>query len=121
MAMTMGFVSSPFHRIFRKKRRESLPSSFTLCAAQGGAPKRFTRRELGKLFQAAAAFSAVLLNKPQEAEAMSGLKIFPLAEPLGNTYYLMRAAESISDARGIAKSNPAEMVRSTQRPLQNRK
>lgn len=44
------------------------------------------------------------------ANAVSGLKLFPLTEQLGNNYYLMRAGESKSDARGEAKSNPIDMM-----------
>lgn len=41
---------------------------------------------------------------------MPGLQLFPLSEPLANSYYLMRAGESVSDAKGIAKSNPVEKL-----------
>lgn len=89
-------------------RHELLPAR-TVCSAANESPRKYSRRDLGRLIQAAA-LSAAVLGDVKRADAMSGLKIFPLTEPLGNSYYLMRAAESVSDARGVAKSNPAEML-----------
>ena len=47
---------------------------------------------------------------PRRADATSGLHIFPLQEPLENTYYLMRAAETNSDANHIINSNPVNKL-----------
>lgn len=64
----------------------------------------FSRRTFGKL-AAAVAVSALL---PKPAEGITGLQAFPLFTPLTNTYYFMRAGESVSLAKGEIRTNPVE-------------
>ncbi|KAF6000652.1 hypothetical protein F1559_000619 [Cyanidiococcus yangmingshanensis] len=40
--------------------------------------------------------------------ALNGLVDLPLTHPLQNTYFLVRAGESIADARGTVESNPVD-------------
>lgn len=55
--------------------------------------------------------AAVLSQQlPFPSKASSGLHLFPLQEPLTNTYYLMRACETVSDALGICNSNPVNKL-----------
>jgi len=42
------------------------------------------------------------------ALAVNGLVDHPLTQPLRNKYYLVRAGESIADARGMVESNPVD-------------
>lgn len=46
----------------------------------------------------------------RRAQAVNGLHIFPLREPLVNTYYLMRACETQTDAKHITASNPVDKL-----------
>lgn len=82
----------------------------TMCSTRSEPGARFSRRQFGELLSAAAV-AAVLVGEPPAAHAVSGLKIFPLEEPLTNSYVFMRAAESISDARGVVNSNPVDKLR----------
>ncbi|KAK4537892.1 hypothetical protein CDCA_CDCA14G3917 [Cyanidium caldarium] len=45
---------------------------------------------------------------PPAARAMSGLVDFPLHQPLSNVYYLVRAGESLDEARGVIETNPVK-------------
>lgn len=65
-------------------------------------PPQPTPRPLARL--AAAAASLALLASPPPADA--SLLSFP-ASRLNNTYYLVRAGESVADAAGRARSSPA--------------
>lgn len=103
----MAFISKSAPGVLNRTRKK--PAICTVRARVSDNGTRFSRREFSYLLQAAAA-SAAFLNGPKRAVAISGLKMFPLTEPLTNSYYMMRAAESVSDAKGIAKSNPIEMV-----------
>lgn len=104
----MAFVNKSPALVLKRARNERSICNIRASASENG--NRFSRREFAYLLQAAAA-SAAFLRAPKAAQAMSGLKIFPLSEPLTNIYYLMRAAECIADAQGVARSNPIEMVR----------
>lgn len=44
------------------------------------------------------------------AHATNGLRIFPLTEPLGNSYYFMRACETVSDKLNVINSNPVNKL-----------
>lgn len=105
-----AFATGGFARASRRARPRVLCNSVVTCALQDDAPlARMSRRQFHAL-GTSAALSAVFFSHIDEANAISGLKIFPLREQLTNTYYLMRAGESVSDARGIARSNPVEKV-----------
>ncbi len=71
---------------------------------------RVTRRDFGRLLQAAVLTPIGVSLLPMKSKAVSGMKIFPLTEELGNNYYLMRAGECAYDAKGEAKSNPIDMM-----------
>lgn len=58
-----------------------------------------------------AALVSVVAQQPSApAVAAPGLHLFPLREHLMNTYYLMRACETVSDARQIISSNPVDKL-----------
>eukprot|EP00171_Calliarthron_tuberculosum_P021542 IDg21542t1 len=103
----MAFISKSPIIVLKRARNERSVCTFRASASKNG--DRFSRREFAFLLQSAAA-SAAFLRTQNSAEAMSGLKIFPLSEPLTNIYYLMRAAECVADAQGVARSNPIEMT-----------
>lgn len=44
------------------------------------------------------------------AQASNGLRLFPLTEPLTNSYYLMRACETVSDKLDITNTNPVDKL-----------
>lgn len=68
-----------------------------------------SRRHFAKV--SAAAFASLLTQQlPSRTEAMPGLRLFPLQQPLTNTYYLMRACQTVSDALGVCNSNPVNKL-----------
>lgn len=68
---------------------------------------QFSRRDILRILVAASITPTLL---PESSEAVNGLHIFPLREPLTNTYYLMRACETKSDAAKITAVNPVDKL-----------
>lgn len=70
----------------------------------------FPRRQFLRLVSVTAATAMTGALKPKEGKAITGLHVFPLREPLSNTYYLMRACESHSDAAQVTAVNPIDRL-----------
>mmetsp|Transcript_11926 Transcript_11926/g.36350 ORF Transcript_11926/g.36350 Transcript_11926/m.36350 type:complete len:289 (-) Transcript_11926:1231-2097(-) len=60
-------------------------------------------------FLLSSTLAAIGVALPRKAEA-TGLKLFPLTEPLMNRYMFLRAGESTSDVTGQVMTNPVEKL-----------
>lgn len=78
--------------------------------APGTGPS-FSRRQFLRFLSATAVTAATgSLSRPEAARGITGLHVFPLREPLSNTYYLMRACESHADKAQITTVNPIDRL-----------
>lgn len=92
------------------KSRRGQHQKRTACTGSMKGPS-FSRREFLRFLTATAATAVTGARlKPEEARAITGLHVFPLREPLSNTYYLMRACESHADAAQITAVNPIDRL-----------
>lgn len=93
-------VHAPLLRRASARHTRSRP----VCALADGGGHVVNDGRLGRrAFLAAAAAAAMV---PGAAEAISGMQDFPRREPLENTYYFMRAGESVSYANNQVLTNP---------------
>lgn len=69
-----------------------------------------SRRQLLKSASAILIASLLTQNPCTPAQATSGLHLFPLTEPLTNSYYLMRACETVSDKLNVMNTNPVNKL-----------
>lgn len=111
----MAFIpvtAKPFtgKRIKRSCSRSSpAPTQHRCGNTQPVSASALSRRDFVKV--SAAAFASLVAQQlPSRTEAMPGLRLFPLQQPLTNTYYLMRACETVSDALGVCNSNPVNKL-----------
>lgn len=79
------------------------------CSRQPMRASALSRRDFAKVSLGVIA-AALSPQPPLPANAVSGLRLFPLEEPLTNTYFLMRACETISDRLGVCNSNPVNKL-----------
>lgn len=71
-------------------------------------PPLIPRRDFMRLAAISPAILLASTSTPEEAKAVNGLRILPFREPLTNTYYLMRACQTRSDAANIPCVNPID-------------
>lgn len=106
----MAFLVSSAPFVQKRVRHDSSRSLRMSNGSPDARQARVSRRDFARLLQAAILAPAGMSLLPKRASALSGLKIFPLTEQLGNNYFLMRAGECKFDSRGQAKSNPIDMM-----------
>lgn len=72
--------------------------------------QNISRREFFQRLLLAAGSATIATASPSPSQAINGLRIFPLQEPLTNNYFLMRACQSQSDAANITAVNPIDRL-----------
>lgn len=90
------------------ERPEPQSKSGPVCSASP-IPRRALLRVLGTA-ALGAALGTTLSETPREAKAVSGLRVFPLREPLTNSYFLMRACQTKADAADVTTVNPIDRL-----------
>lgn len=86
-----------------------LKVSHSRCSRTHISASALSRRDFAKVSLGIIA-GALAPQLPLPAQATSGLRFFPLREPLTNTYFLMRACETVSDKLGVCNSNPVNKL-----------
>lgn len=105
LSYRLHFRTGKFLELQQKQGQHNLTS----CMAPSHG--MFSRRQFIRLLATTTATTMISPTAwPGTARGVTGLHVFPLREPLSNSYYLMRACECYSDAAHVTTVNPIDRL-----------